>query len=100
MEERRKSTRRPTELEIEFKVTEVKFRQSTRILSTGMIVDVSDQGFGLTTHYPIEKGQVITIRSGGQKNIPKFGLAQWTVNNNGVCRAGFGYKFDTNTEDY
>lgn len=95
MKERRKSIRRTTDLDIEFKVTEVQFRQSTKILSRGKIVDISDLGFSLITHYPLEKGQVITIRAESHDDIPKFGLAQWTEHINGVCRAGFGYKFNS-----
>lgn len=97
MKEKRKSIRRPTDLDIEFKVTEVQFRQSTKILSQGKIIDMSDKGFSMITHYPLEKGQVITIKAESHDNIPKFGLAQWTEHINGVCRAGFGYKFNSDT---
>ena len=97
MEEKRKSTRKTTDLDIEFKVTEVKFRQSTRILSRGKIVNISNHGFALTTHYPLEKGQVITINSDEHDNVPKFGLVHWTEHCDGVCRAGFGYKFNNET---
>lgn len=99
MKERRNSPRKVPGLDVEFKVTEGQFRQSTKILSKGKIVDISDYGFGLTTHYPLEKGQVITIQADGQENIPKFGLVQWTDSYNGVCRAGFGYKFNDNSEN-
>lgn len=95
MKERRTSFRRATDLDIEFKVTEVQFRQSTKIHSRGKILDISDNGFCLLTHYPLEKGQVITIKTDSQENIPKFGLAQWTEHINGVCRAGFGFKFNS-----
>ena len=98
MNEKRQFTRIPTDIDIDFKVTEVQFRQSAKIESTGKLVDLPDQGFGLVTNYHLEKGQVITINSGGQNNIPKFGLVKWTESVNGVCRAGFGFKFNTDIE--
>jgi hypothetical protein len=100
MKERRKSIRKTTDHEIEFKVTETQFRQRKKVLSKGKIVDVSEHGFGMVTHYPLEKGQVITIKSNGQQKLPAFGMVQWTDHDNGVCKAGFGFKFHGNIEEF
>jgi hypothetical protein len=100
VKERRKSARKTTNVDVEFKVTEVQFRQSTKVLSKGKIVDVSEHGFGMVTHYPLEKGQVITIKSNGQENLPTFGMVQWTDHTDGVCKAGFGFKFHGDIEEF
>jgi hypothetical protein len=100
MKERRKSSRKNTDHEVEFNVTEVQFRQSTKVLSKGKIIDVSEHGFGMVTQYPLEKGQVITIKSNGQQNLPAFGMVQWTDHANGVCKAGFGFKFHGDIEEF
>ncbi len=98
MKDKRKSKRSVIDIDIEFKVTEVQFRQSTRIMSKGRLVDLSEHGFGLETRYPVEKGQVITIKPTGHSNIPKFGLAQWTKNEKDLYHAGFGFKFNSDIE--
>ncbi|MBI4843291.1 MAG: PilZ domain-containing protein [Nitrospirae bacterium] len=94
MKEKRKTERKAADIDIEFNVTEVQFRQSTNISSKGKIIDISDDGFGLITHYPLQKGQVIRLESDGHDGLPKFGLAQWTSHESGVCRAGLGFKFN------
>jgi hypothetical protein len=88
MEERRSFLRRPAGYEVEYTVTEVTGGHASAFEAKGMIIDLSDGGFGLETGYPLHKGHVITIRRGEGDNIPSHGLVLWSKRVNGKFRAG------------
>jgi hypothetical protein len=94
MIEKRKVERRPTNLNVEYKVAEMEFGQATWVETNGTIIDISDKGFGMTTSHPLQKGHVIMIKKGENPDVPLFGLVKWIEKKNDFYRAGFGYRYE------
>ncbi len=94
--EKRSVCRQPTSLNIKFAVTEVGGREATRVEAKGSIVDISDQGFGMITTYPLQKGHAITIKGRGDEKMPGYGLVKWTEKAGSTYRAGLWHMFPVN----
>jgi len=92
--ERRKAKRQPTNLTVEYNVTEVEFGQITRVVSNGTIIDISDKGFGMTTSHPLQTGHVIMINKEKNPEAPLFGLVKWIEKKDDFYRAGCGYRYE------
>jgi hypothetical protein len=92
--EKRRAERRPTSLDIEYKVVEVEFGQATWVISNGTIVDISEKGFGMTTPHQLQKGHVIMINKEKNPEAPLFGLVKWIEKKDDFYRAGFGYRYE------
>ena len=93
MTDRRKAPRQVTSLDIEFVISVTEFGQVRKVETKGTIVDISEQGFGMITAYPLQNGHVITIKGGGKEGIPAYGLVKWISSSDGVYRVGLGYRF-------
>ncbi len=91
--EKRNVSRQATSLNIKFAVTEVGGRDATRVEAKGSIVDISDQGFGMITTYPLQKGHAITIRDRGNEKMPGYGLVKWIEKAGSTYRAGLWHRF-------
>jgi hypothetical protein len=96
MIEKRKAQRRSTNLNIEFKVAEIEFGEATWVMAKGIILDISDKGFGIITSHPLQRGQVIMIKKSENTKIPLFGLVKWTKEQNDFYRVGLGYRYIDN----
>jgi len=96
MLEKRRVSRQATSLNIKFAVTEVGGRDATRVEAKGSIVDISEQGFGMITTYPLQKGHAITIRGRGDERMPAYGLVRWTEKAGSTYRAGLYHSYPVN----
>jgi hypothetical protein len=47
---------------IGYTVSKVEFRELMKVHREGMTTDISEKGLGMITDYPLEPGQVLTIR--------------------------------------
>ena len=94
--EKRSVSREATSLNVRFAVTEVGGRDATRVEAKGSIVDISEQGFGMITTYPLQKGHAITIRDRGNEKMPGYGLVKWTERAGSAYRAGLYHSFPLN----
>ncbi len=91
MSERRKTARRPVRLEVLFAVTDIESSYASVVEAVGTIVDISSEGFGILTSYPLKRGHVITIRKGKREDIPDFGIVRWSGMENNQVRAGLSF---------
>ncbi len=90
--EKRNVPRKPASLDIRFAVTDFGGRHASRVEARGSIVDISDEGFGMITSYPLKKGHAITIKGGGDRKGPAYGLVKWTVKAGTTYRAGLCHR--------
>ncbi|NOX21450.1 MAG: PilZ domain-containing protein [Nitrospirae bacterium] len=91
MKERRKSTRIPVYYPIRYAVTDLQTSYASVVEVAATIIDLSEQGFGIITEYPLRKGHVITIREGKKEGIPHYGMVKWSKRINNQVRAGLGF---------
>ncbi len=84
---KRRHKRRPVRLPIRYSLT-VKEEGGVRNLQlTGTVIDLSREGFGLLTDYPLVQGSVLKIRS-RESEVPRHGVVRWVNREGGLYRAG------------
>ncbi len=91
--EKRRSNRRPADIPVRYAVTEVQKGLASRIELKGKIIDVSENGFGLLTSYPLQKGHVITISRGGGPVPTGYGIVKWVKPEDDHYRVGLGLHY-------
>ncbi len=91
MKERRKSARIPVNYPIRYAVTDLQTSYASVVEVPATIIDISEQGFGILTEYPLRRGHVITIREGKKEGIPHYGMVKWAKRINNQIRAGLGF---------
>lgn len=64
MSNKREIERRPFVKILDYTVSVVEFRDLTRQRLKADIIDISEDGLGLLTDYPLEPGHVLTFNSG------------------------------------
>lgn len=57
----------------------------------GTIVDISPEGFALTTSYPLSEGHFITIVSPPGDQSPRYGIVRWSRREAGAILAGLSH---------
>ena len=92
MKERRRSIRIPVNHPIRFAVTDLQTSYASVVEVSATIIDLSEQGFGIITEYPLKRGHVITIREGKKEGIPHYGMVKWVKRINNRIRAGLGFQ--------
>ena len=86
----RKSIRKP----VSFELSLMGPGQPGNILKSGTSVDLSDGGIGLTTDYPLHKGDVVKLFfpvGEGNASLPVFTEVAWARPDDGEFRAGLRF---------
>ncbi|MEW6108608.1 MAG: PilZ domain-containing protein [Nitrospirota bacterium] len=60
--ERRKHERRGYEMPLEYSLSVVEFKKLQKVNSSGTAVDISDEGIGFLTSFPLEPGHILRIK--------------------------------------
>ena len=72
--------------EIRYSVSVLEFKELKRLNLSGNIVDISEEGLGIQTYYPVEPGHVLTFSNGIDQ---KAGIVRWSsVIRDDIYRAG------------
>jgi hypothetical protein len=74
--ERRQFTRKPIRKEFNFSVNVLEHGKLKDLCLTGDIVDISEQGMGISIDYPLEPGHLLRFAGGMEK---KAGIARWRM---------------------
>lgn len=82
MDERRRHPREPVSENIKFSLTVHEFLEAKRIEAEGNIVNKSESGLCLKTHFPLESGHVLII------NNNEIGVVRWSRKVNSHYLAG------------
>jgi hypothetical protein len=86
MNRKRRSARKPWVQEIRYSVSVLEFKELKRLNLSGDVVDISEEGLGIQTHYPIEPGHVLTFSNGIDHEA---GIVRWsTIVKDDIYRAG------------
>ncbi len=91
MPDRRRFSRKPVKIEVRYTVTDLQTTYASVVEARGTIVDISSNGFGIITSYPLKKGHVITIRDGKREGLPDYGMVRWSGVENNQIRAGLSF---------
>ncbi|RMG73281.1 MAG: PilZ domain-containing protein [Nitrospirae bacterium] len=91
MTERRRQKRKPVRYDIRYTVTDLQTTYASVVEAKGTIVDISPEGFGIITTYPLRKGHVITIRGDKSEGIPDYGMVRWSGKEKNLIRAGLSF---------
>ncbi len=90
--EKRHNPRRKTRHIIKFRVTDLSSNTPMMLEKRGEIVDLSENGFGLITDYPLQKGHIITLTDKDHiPELPDFGIVQWVDHDKKLYRVGLRY---------
>jgi len=91
MADRRRFKRNAVRVEIRYTVTDLQNTYASVVEASGTIVDISSNGFGMLTSYPLRKGHVITIRDGKREGLPDYGMVRWSDVEDNQIRAGLSF---------
>ncbi len=86
--EKRKSKRVPYQTPFFFTVISMHGSEFQRIQSDGTIMDVSKDGVGIATAFPLEPGQVLHWDDRHKHNRLHIGLVKWSQRQGSLYRAG------------
>ncbi len=90
---RRKSPRRRTKAFIRFRVTDLSSGTPLMVERKAEVIDLSDDGLGILTDYPLQKGHIITITDKDHlMGLPDYGVVQWSEEEDDLYRAGIIYR--------
>lgn len=90
--DRRRASRNKTKFFVRFRVTDLSSGTPLMIEKKAEVVDLSEQGFGILTDYPLQKGHVITLTDkNGLSVLPDYGIVQWTERKESLFRVGLIY---------
>jgi DNA-binding response OmpR family regulator len=74
----RRSNRKPLKKTIDYAITVFDLGKPIRLSLKGDVVDISDLGVGLRTHYPLEPGHLLTFTSDLENADQKAGVVKWS----------------------
>lgn len=57
----------------------------------GTIVDISPEGFSLTTSFPLSAGLFVTVIAPSGHPCPRYGIVRWIRRESGAFRAGLSH---------
>lgn len=86
--EKRKYNREQCSKPVEFSLNTIEYHQLKNIKTNGTIVDISEEGIGITTNYPLEAGHVLIFKNGNNPIPPSVGTVKWTTIEGHLTKAG------------
>lgn len=84
--ERRKHRRRGYDMPVQYTLSVLEFGDLQNLDLFGMGVDMSDEGMGFSTDYPLQSGDFVKIRNGGGSYRPA--VVRWVAELDGKFRVG------------
>lgn len=87
MEERREYERRPVKGTVHYIVIGLEDVNWRVMNLMAEVVDISEQGIGIETEYPLETGHALQFSNG----VSAMGVVRWSVRHNTGYRAGIAF---------
>ncbi|MBI4685177.1 MAG: hypothetical protein HY755_08245 [Nitrospirae bacterium] len=72
----RRFQRRPFIKPIDYSVNILDFKEIKRVLMDAISTDISEEGMGMRTNYPLEPGHVLMLNTGVEH---KVGIVRWST---------------------
>jgi c-di-GMP-binding flagellar brake protein YcgR len=90
----REHERRPFITPLKYSVSVINMQELKKVHTVAVSVDVSDEGLGIITDFPVQQGHVLTFEGDKQINnsiFKKAAIVRWTGKIHSQYRAGLQF---------